>query len=196
MRRISFFLATLTASLALLTEASCDQNMEALKTQIDKVSDEFIAKLSSALKNTLKADGPVTAIEVCKTIAPSLTNTLSVREGWNISRVSLRARNSMIGSPDVWEQDQLIKFDEMSAENAAGPIAAVSEIVEEPQGRYLRHIRPLKVQPVCLTCHGTKDDLPEKVAAKLEELYPHDRATGYAIGQTRGALSIKVLLQQ
>jgi hypothetical protein len=195
MRRISFFLATLTASLALLAEANSDQNTEALKTQIDEVSDEFIAKLSSALKNALKADGPVSAIEVCKTVAPSLTNTLSGREGWNISRVSLRIRNPMIGSPDVWEQAQLIRFDEMSAEDVAGPIAAVSEIIEEPQGRYLRYIRPLKVQRVCLTCHGTKDDIPEQVATKLVELYPHDRATGYTIGQNRGALSIKVLLE-
>ena len=195
MRRINFFLATLTASLTLLAEANGDQNTEALKTQIDKVSDEFIAKLSSALKNALKADGPVKAIEVCKTVAPSLTNTLSVREGWNISRVSLRARNSMIGSPDVWEQTQLIKFDEMSAQNATGLMSAVSEIIEEPQGRYVRYIRPLKVQPVCLTCHGTNDDIPEQVAAKLVELYPHDRATGYTIGQNRGALSIKVLLE-
>jgi len=195
MRRISFFLATLTASLALLAEANSDQNTEALKTQIDEVSDEFIARLSSALKNALKADGPVSAIEVCKTVAPSLTNTLSLREGWNISRVSLRARNSMIGSPDVWEQAQLIKFDEMSSENATGPIAAMSEIIEEPQGSYLRYIRPLKVQPVCLTCHGRKNDIPEQVAAKLVELYPHDRATGYTIGQNRGALSIKVLLE-
>ena len=195
MRRISFFLATLTASLALLAEANSDQNTEALKTQIDEVSDEFIAKLSSALKNALKADGPVSAIEVCKTVAPSLTNALSGREGWNISRVSLRIRNPMIGSPDVWEQAQLIRFDEMSAEDVAGPIAAVSEIIEEPQGRYLRYIRPLKVQRVCLTCHGTKDDIPEQVATKLVELYPHDRATGYTIGQNRGALSIKVLLE-
>jgi hypothetical protein len=195
MRRISFFLALLIAAATLLAEANSDQNAEALKTQIDTVSDEFIAKLSSALKNTLKADGPVTAIEVCKTVAPSLTNTLSLREGWDISRVSLRARNPMIGSPDVWEQVQLIKFDDISAEDAAGPIAAVSEITEEPQGRFLRYIRPLKVQRVCLTCHGAKDDIPKKVAAKLKELYPHDRATGYTIGQTRGALSIKVLLQ-
>ena len=195
MRRINFFLATLIASLTLLAEANGDQNTEALKTQIDKVSDEFIAKLSSALKNALKADGPVSAIEVCKTVAPSLTNTLSGREGWNISRVSLRIRNPMIGSPDVWEQAQLIRFDEMSAEDVAGPIAAVSEIIEEPQGRYLRYIRPLKVQRVCLTCHGTKDDIPEQVATKLVELYPHDRATGYTIGQNRGALSIKVLLE-
>ena len=195
MRRINFFLATLAASLTLLVEANGDQNTEALKTQIDKVSDEFIAKLSSALKNALKADGPVKAIEVCKTVAPSLTNTLSGREGWNISRVSLRIRNPMIGSPDVWEQAQLIRFDEMSAEDVAGPIAAVSEIIEEPQGRQLRYIRPLKVQRVCLTCHGTKDDIPEQVATKLVELYPHDRATGYTIGQNRGALSIKVLLE-
>jgi hypothetical protein len=195
MRRISFFLVTLTASLALLAEANGDQNTEALKTQIDEVSNEFIASLSSALKNALKADGPVSAIEVCKTVAPSLTNTLSAREGWNISRVSLRTRNPMIGSPDVWEQAQLIRFDEMSPEDAAGPIAAVSEIIEEPQGRQLRYIRPLKVQPVCLTCHGTKDDIPKQVAAKLAELYPHDRATGYTIGQNRGALSIKILLE-
>ena len=43
----------------------------------------------------------------------------------------------------------------------------------------------------CLACHGTADNIPEAVKRKLAADYPNDRATGYAPGQIRGAVTVK-----
>ena len=48
------------------------------------------------------------------------------------------------------------------------------------------------VNPVCLTCHGRPEDLAPEVRARLQALYPRDQATGYRLGDVRGAVSVKV----
>jgi excinuclease UvrABC helicase subunit UvrB len=45
----------------------------------------------------------------------------------------------------------------------------------------------------CLACHGKT--LAPQVAARLKELYPDDRATGYAAGEIRGAITLSRPLQ-
>jgi hypothetical protein len=44
------------------------------------------------------------------------------------------------------------------------------------------------VEPLCLVCHGK--GLSDEVKATLEEYYPDDLATGYSLGQVRGAISV------
>ena len=46
------------------------------------------------------------------------------------------------------------------------------------------YAEPLMIDGVCLTCHG--GSVTGDVAAVLRELYPEDRATGYALGEFRG----------
>jgi hypothetical protein len=52
-------------------------------------------------------------------------------------------------------------------------------------------MKALPVKPLCLTCHGTERTIPESVQIRLAKEYPNDKATGYAAGQIRGAVSIK-----
>jgi hypothetical protein len=97
----------------------------------------------------------------------------------------------MLGTPDAWEQTQLQSFDRaVSAGQAAGQLE-LAEIVTEPQGSYLRYVKALPVQPLCLTCHGGRQSIPSAVQARLAAEYPHDRAIGYQSGEVRGAVSIK-----
>jgi hypothetical protein len=49
-------------------------------------------------------------------------------------------------------------------------------------------MKALPVGDVCTKCHGSNID--EKVQAKITELYPDDKATGYSKGQVRGAVVI------
>jgi len=51
-----------------------------------------------------------------------------------------------------------------------------------------RYAKALPTQPLCVQCLGSVDKLSEPVWAKLQALYPADRATGYQPGQIRGAL--------
>ncbi|HEY6019989.1 MAG TPA: DUF3365 domain-containing protein, partial [Candidatus Paceibacterota bacterium] len=66
-----------------------------------------------------------------------------------------------------------------------------AEIVKEPAGTSFRYMKAIALQPGCVACHGTTDQIQANVKAHLAEDYPHDQATGYTPGQIRGAVSIK-----
>ncbi len=130
------------------------------------------------------------AIAACNDKAPKMAAAASQNTGWAIRRVSLKNRNPK-AVPDAWEQAVLEDFDRRRAagENAANMEKA--EIVAEGDKRVLRYMKALPTQGVCLNCHGTDDKINPAVKAKLTELYPNDKATGYSEGQIRGALTVK-----
>jgi hypothetical protein len=55
-----------------------------------------------------------------------------------------------------------------------------------------RYMRPLIVAPLCVDCHGPKENIPLEVKTILKEKYPDDRATGFLVGDVRGAISVKI----
>jgi hypothetical protein len=112
-----------------------------------------------------------------------------------VARVSLKPRNSLLGQADAWEQSVLLEFDRRRAAGEKPEALQWSETVDEPQGRYLRYMKALPVQPLCLSCHGDVATLPEPVKSSLAQAYPHDKATGYSVGQVRGAVSVKAPLE-
>ena len=151
----------------------------------------LIQRLGAKLKEEMVAGGPDNAIAVCRDIAPGLAGELSRETGARVSRISLKTRNPLLGQPDAWEQQVLAEFDQQAARGAKLEALERSEVVTEPQGRFLRYMKAIPVQPLCLTCHGTTDSIPDPVKARLAADYPHDRATGYVLGQIRGAVTIK-----
>ncbi|HEV8647664.1 MAG TPA: DUF3365 domain-containing protein [Burkholderiales bacterium] len=152
---------------------------------------DLIQRLGALLKKEMAAGGPDNAIAVCRDTAPDLAGDLSRKTGARVSRVSLKTRNPLLGQPDPWEQRVLAEFDQQAAQGAKPETLERSEVVTEPQGRFFRYLKAIPVQPLCLTCHGTTDSIPNPVKARLATDYPHDRATGYALGQIRGAVTIK-----
>ena len=54
--------------------------------------------------------------------------------------------------------------------------------------RTFRYMKAIGTQPVCTVCHGTS--IAPEVTARLDALYPEDRARGFAVGDIRGAFSI------
>lgn len=176
--------------IAVCTSSHADQTDDARLTAA-----ELTQKLGGALKQEMAAGGPERAISVCRDLAPGLASELSRRTGARVARVSLKARNPLLGQADAWEQQVLMDFDRRAAEGQKPETLERAEIVEEPQGRYFRYMKALPVQPLCLSCHGGEATLADPVKAKLAAEYPHDRAFGYAPGQIRGAVTIKQLLE-
>jgi hypothetical protein len=164
---------------------------KAMKREAQQVTKELVSKLGAALKQALTESGPEQAISICRDTAPMLANSLSRRTGWKVSRVSLRARNPLIGQPDVWEQKILQRFDYEAAGGASFVKLQVAEIVKEPDADYFRYMKALPAKPLCLTCHGRGRTIPDTVQARLDQEYPKDMAIGYSAGQIRGAVSIK-----
>ncbi len=143
-------------------------------------------KLLAVLQAEIARAGPEGAIEVCRVKAPELARAASQESGWTVRRVSLRNRNPN----DAWERAALEDFDRRAAAGeAAGKLeaAAVVSVDGKPVQRYLRALPTIEL---CTQCHGPVDKLSPAVVAQLKALYPDDRATGYSVGQIRGAMTL------
>lgn len=177
----------------LLSSAAAAQegSTAALTAEARQVAGSMQQSLAGKLLGEIQANGPEAAIGVCKTLAPEVAGRISRERGWRVTRVSLRARNPVLGSPDAWEQCVLADLDARAAQGEKPESIEHAEIVTEPQGRYFRYMKALPVAPLCTSCHGDAQAIPEGVRARLAQEYPHDRATGYRPGELRGAISIK-----
>lgn len=152
---------------------------------------QLVQKLGAALKQEMAAGGPEQAISVCRDLAPALAGELSRGSGARVARVSLKTRNPLLGQPDAWEQEILQSFEKRLAVGEKVETIEHSAVIDEPQGKVFRYMKALPVQPLCLACHGSPEAMADPVKARLAALYPHDRATGYAAGQIRGAVTVK-----
>ena len=139
------------------------------------------ADLKAALETAIANGGPIEALDVCKDQAPLIASTLSRQSGANIERVSRRYRNPA-SAPEPWQVEVLEQFD---SANDGDP--SLSEHIEHVAGG-TRYMKAIRIQPVCLVCHG--DVLSDDVRQALDEHYPHDRARNYALGDLRGAFSV------
>ncbi len=152
---------------------------------------QIIKQLGGELQKQLASGGPESAISVCKDKAPAIVGEISRSTGWRVTRVSLKTRNPLLGTPDAWEQTALMQLERRLVAGAKLETLEFAQVVEEPAGKFFRYIKALPVQPVCTTCHGMRDAIGEGVKARLASEYPHDKATGYTPGMIRGGISIK-----
>lgn len=178
-------------SLMLITSAIFADELDQREQAADQVSQQFIKQLGGHLKKEMQANGPVQAINVCKEVAPEIANQLSNENGWSVSRVTTKTRNSLLGTPDMWERKALAEFEAAAAKGEDYSAMKKAAVVDEDGQFYFRYMKPLAIKPVCLTCHGSEDQIPAPVKAELEKLYPFDQAKGYKQGELRGAVSIK-----
>ena len=178
--------------LLLATQALWAQDADALLAETRKTALPVLPKVVGAMQSALKEQGPVAAIAVCKEKAPQLLQEMRLKTGWEIRRISLKTRNETTGTPDAWEARQLAEFNIRAANGAKPETLEVGAIVTGADGkRSYRYMKALPVAEVCKTCHGAVESLSGDLQAALAKDYPHDRATGYALGDVRGALTVK-----
>lgn len=191
MRRLPA-LALITTALLCATVARAGQDIATLTADTRAKATPVLPKVAATLKEALDQRGPVGAIEACNLKAPKLLDQASADTGWQVRRVSLRTRNAQTGTPDAWQARQLADFNIRAAAGAKPESLEVGEIVTAHDGKQtFRYLRALPVMEVCTTCHGDAAKLDPAVQSKLRELYPEDRATGYRVGEIRGALAVE-----
>lgn len=149
----------------------------ALLAKSREVTADYATQLQAALQETMANGGPVAAIDVCSTLAPRLASDLSRASGAKVRRTSWRFRNPG-NAPSDWEAQALIHLDATGRQE-------FFEMMPDGSARYLKAIT---TGPVCLACHG--ETLAPEIQQQLNDAYPHDRATGFAVGDLRGAFSI------
>lgn len=149
---------------------------------------QFGGSLKAELQAAMKSGGPIAAIEVCHVRAPEIADDLSSTGAWSVARTSLKVRNPD-NAPDAWEQKVLESFETQKAAGADVATLEYSEVVKTEGGSELRYMKAIGTQELCLTCHGS--NIAEPVGAKLDALYPQDKARGYAQGDIRGAFTLR-----
>lgn len=147
----------------------------------------FASALQAELKNAMQQGGPVNAIGVCNTTAMPITAKVSLEQGLALSRVSRKNRNPA-NAPNDWQGEVLESFENRKADGEEPATMAWSEIVEKDGKQQFRFMQAIPTGALCLQCHGS--DISPEVSARLAELYPGDKATGYAAGDIRGAFVV------
>lgn len=150
-------------------------------------------QLKSALQSAMKNGGPMKAIEACNLQAPGITASLNTDDGWKIGRTSLKVRNSD-NNPDLWEIMAMNKFEKLADEGVPLKELSYSEIIEKDGKKTYRFMKAIPTQKACLACHGPSDGIESTLKGKINELYPYDQATGFKLGDIRGAFTVSKTL--
>lgn len=137
----------------------------------------FQGALKQALGGAIQSGGPAHAVDVCAKDAPRLAAEAS-KDGVVLGRATDRPRNPA-NEAAGWKKDALSAI-------AAGASSWSGTL---PDGA-TAYAEPIRIQPLCTTCHGAQ--LAPEVTKALNEKYPGDRATGYAVGDLRGVFWAEV----
>ncbi len=150
----------------------------------------LVKTLGGELTAAMTSGGSEKAVTVCKDRAPAITAEISKQTGMDVRRVSSHNRNPN-AVPDAWEAEAIATLEKRLAAGEKPETLEVSAMVTDAGGKTFRYARAIVTQPRCLSCHGSTEDIPDTVKAKLAIAYPADKAVGYAPGMLRGIITIK-----
>ncbi|MEZ5535526.1 MAG: DUF3365 domain-containing protein [Thiolinea sp.] len=170
------------------TVAATPQDKNALAEEAKAAVQALGGTLKGELQQAMKSGGPVNALSVCNTKAPEIASAVSAEKNLQVSRVSLKNRNPDMGKPNAWQIRVLEDFENRKAAGESPMTLAYSEIVDNGGQQEFRFMKAIPTDKLCLVCHGT--DISPAIQAKLTELYPQDKATGYKEGDLRGAFVV------
>jgi hypothetical protein len=174
-------LAVLCLSFAVHGQAD---DTDHLQQQGLQLINRFAGSLKPQLQQAIESGGLEQAIDVCSSQAPAIAKALSQETGWQLKRVSLKPRNPQSAVADAWEDAILRQFERRQAAGESPLTLVYSEI----QNHRFRLLKAQAVEPLCLNCHGKQ--LTPEVERALKKHYPQDQATGYSLGEIRGAFSL------
>ncbi len=123
-------------------------------------------------------------MKVCSVKAPQIAKNLSEQTQWQVKKGSLKTRNNNTAKPDLWETSVLEDFSQRQSQGESAKTMTKAEMIKNE----FRFMKAQGVAPLCLTCHGT--ELTSETKRALKYYYPNDKATGYKLGQIRGAFSL------
>jgi len=185
-RGFKCMLALLVVLLSIKVTAFANEEVVLAEQQLARdAMGAFAAELKQSLVSAMGDQGPVAAVAVCAIEAPQIAARLSSEYGVTVSRTSLRARNPGNAPLPEWQRSVLLGW---QAAHEAGTLGPDAEYFQSTGRGGFRLMKPIRVQPMCLTCHGT--NIEPQVLTAISERYPADEAVGYAAGDLRGAFVV------
>ena len=150
-----------------------------------------IKMLGKELKKNLKAKlqediSGLSAIEFCANKAAQITGEINKKlpNGVSVRRVALKYRNPA-NKPDSVDAKVLEQF-QKELDNKTFVKKPLLVDVNGTKRVYV----PILVDKVCLKCHGQNID--PKISQVIKKYYPNDKATGFKLGDLRGAMVAEI----
>lgn len=138
--------------------------------------------LKETLLSSVAEKGIQASVESCKAKAPKVTREHGQANDpgdpgvFRVGRATLKARNPR-NAPEAWMKPLIESF-------RKDPELKHRLIKLGKNGATWGYAEPIRIQPMCLSCHGEK--LPPSVREAIASRYPDDAATGYKLGDFRG----------
>ncbi|MGM0631086.1 MAG: Tll0287-like domain-containing protein [Pseudomonadota bacterium] len=145
---------------------------------------ELQQRLGKVLMSTIQSEGHIAAIDVCNEQAPEIASAVSEELNLMVSRTALKVRNQD-NTPTAEQKRVLQDFESLWKKSKGKP----------PSTTYMGNggsevwMKAIVMQPQCAACHGSSVE-PE-VKQAINERYPNDQATGFEVGEIRGAFVVK-----
>lgn len=175
---------------AVIVRSETPEDLEPYAAKARAAVKEMGGKLQEHLKSAIAAGGAVSAVNVCKTVAPAVATEQEAKSQFRIKRTALKVRNPA-NAPDDLERKVLEDF--AAKVQSGSDIATLEHVERVSEGgktlvRYFKAI-PTAKEP-CLACHGS--DVSGELKDTISKLYPNDSATGFKAGDLRGAFSVTI----
>ena len=143
----------------------------------EQAMNELQRALLTKLTGAMASGGPAAAVEVCRTDARTISESVATAQGLELGRTSHRLRNPA-NAPRAWARP--------TVDAAAGAKAAAEGLKVFDLGDRVGVLRPIGTAEACTKCHGAPDEVKKNLGGALAAAYPQDRATGFAPGDLRG----------
>ncbi|WOE68782.1 DUF3365 domain-containing protein [Hydrogenimonas thermophila] len=147
----------------------------------------LLKTLGGNMKKHMKSGGPADALNFCALNASKLTAKVDEKLGKNVSvkRITLKPRNPA----NEAEKDERRVLEALQTLHETG-VRLPRHLIQKTDDGY-KFYKPLKIaKKVCLKCHGTNID--PKLEKTIAKFYPTDKATGYKMGDLRGAIVVTI----
>lgn len=153
------------------------------------IAAETFALLSSNLQTAIQSGGISNALPFCSLAATPLTAGMAEKHGVTLKRVTHKARNPA-SKANKFELAVLESFEAvLAAQVTTNPPPAFATNLVAGQATFFAPI--VIANELCLQCHGEPgSDISVANLAVIQKHYPQDEATGFQVGQLRGAWRI------
>jgi hypothetical protein len=159
---------------------------EALRASVAR-ADLIVVSMQNALlrelTTALGSSGPEGAVKTCHVEVSGIMARVGRQEGVAAGRTSDRLRNPG-NAPRAWAAPLVTAH--------AGRPAREVEGFAVDLGDRVGVLRPIAHRPLCVSCHGSPQELDAGAHAAIAARYPADRATGFAEGEIRGWFWVEV----
>ena len=145
--------------------------------------------LKSRLQQAIQSGGLEAGVNECQLEAAPIALALS-QNGWEVGRTALKVRNPN-NAADRWEREQLAWFSQLltkAKQDNLTPKRPIETYQYDSESGEFRYMMAIEQGQVCMACHGA--NLAPSVKHAILEHYPNDQATGFELGDLRGAFTI------